>query len=307
MTRDPGAVAGRPVEPGTAVASSGTRTIPAAMPAASAVRAWAAGLDLAWQAWAPELAAVSDRLDLQPGDRVLDAGCGSGPGIRMLARRVAPGGLVVGVDTDPEALGWAAWSLRDLAGQGSSVELWQEDLTALPFPDDAFDAAWCSSVLGYLADPGAALRELVRVVRPGGRIVVISGDAARHTFLPIEPELESRLRDAELRAVRDGVWGADVDIHLGRRLYGLASRSGAARVTPLTLVWERTAPLTSTEHRYLARLLDGLTGPAVAPYLGPDLDVCRSVLDPAERGCVLHRPDLHVVQTATGMLLEVSG
>jgi hypothetical protein len=96
-----------------------------------------------------------------------------------------------------------------------------------------------------------------------------------------------------------------VDLYLGRRLYGLASQVGATRVTPLTIVWERTAPLAPDEHDYLARSLDGLAGSAVASYLGPHLDRCRSLLDATDPGCVLHRPDLHVVQTATGMLLEV--
>lgn len=281
------------------------RELPTRRPSTPGLAAWAHGLDLAWSAWEPELLRVAAHLGLRPGQRILDAGAGTGAGIRMLASRVAPGGLVVGVDTDPAALEWAAWALRDLAGGGSSVELWCEDMCALPYADDSFDGAWCTSALGYVADAGRALRELVRVVRPGGRVVIVSGDAARHTFLPIEPELEAHLRDAELRAMRDGAWGTQVDLYLGRHLYGLALASGAAAVTPLTLVWERTAPLAAVEHDYLARVLEGLTDAAVAPYLEPHRDACRRLLDPGSHGCVLHRDDLHVVQTATGVVLQV--
>jgi SAM-dependent methyltransferase len=211
----------------------------------------------------------------------------------------------VGVDTDHGAIEWAAWSLRDLAGMGTGIELRHGDLDALPFDDDEFDGAWCASVLGYVADPARALRELVRVVRPGGRVVVISGDAARHTFLPIGPELEARLRDAELWAIRDGVWGTQADIFLGRRLYALATLAGAARITPLTLVWERTSPLRPAEHDYLRRVLDGLAGLAVREYLGSHWEDCRSLLDPDAGGCILHRSDLHVVQTASAVVLTV--
>ncbi|MFO1539645.1 MAG: class I SAM-dependent methyltransferase [Chloroflexota bacterium] len=183
---------------GAATGAAPARSAPPDRPPGGPERSrWAFGQEVAAEAWGPELGTLLDRLDLHDGDRVLDAGCGAGRLTRMLAERVRPSGEVLAIDADPEAVAWAAWRLRDLAGTGASIELRDGWVEHLPWPDAALDGAWCSAVLGYLADPVEAMRELVRVVRPGGRIILLTGDAARATFLPIPPDLEARLRAAE--------------------------------------------------------------------------------------------------------------
>jgi SAM-dependent methyltransferase len=109
------------------------------------------------------LEAVLDGIDLPIGGdaRILDAGCGSGRNMVALARR----GAVTGIELAEQSL--AAARARDLGPvvPGSLDE-------PLPFADGAFDLAVVLDVLEHVADDGAALRELARVLAPGGRLLV---------------------------------------------------------------------------------------------------------------------------------------
>lgn len=296
-----------PVQPDPEVAGEEhpSRPTPTSPPADGALRGWARSIDLAADAWAPELRRLIDRLVLKPGDRVLDAGCGPGRLTRWLAERIAPGGTVQAVDHEFGVLEYAAWALGSAPVAGATIELGLSDVTDLPFADGVLDAAWCSSVLGYVEDPERALTELSRVVHPGGRVVVMTGDAARATFLPIDPRLEARLRAAEARAARGGAWGPAVDLHLGRRLYGLARALPVRHVEPVTVTWERTAPLTVVERLYLHETFGWLADADAQRWLGSSWDACRRLIDPASEDCLLDRPDLHVVQTAAAVLITV--
>jgi SAM-dependent methyltransferase len=262
-------------------------------------------LDGAADAWRPELDRLIERLGLVAGSLVLDAGSAGGRITGWLAERVKPGGLITGVDLDIDRLAYAAGALEPLGARGARIELWQGDIGHLPFADATFDAAWCSSVLGYLPDPRAGLAELVRVVRPGGTVVVVSGDAERSTFLPIDPDLERRLRAAEATALREGAWGPPIDIHLGRRLYALARGLPVEAVEPVAMTWERTAPLTPDERTFLAGTLAWLVDPALSPWLGSDAVEARRLFDPGSPDYVLDRQDLHVLQTACAVVITV--
>ncbi|MDQ3553173.1 MAG: methyltransferase domain-containing protein [Chloroflexota bacterium] len=274
-------------------------------PSSDGARAsWAETLDLASAAWRPETEALIERLRLRPGASILDAGCGTATVTAWLADRVGRSGSTVGLDIDFGALEWAAWALQQQPGD-RRIDLWHGDLLALPFPDDTFDAAWCSSVLGYVADPRRALSELVRVVRPSGKVVAVSGDAARHTFLPIAPDLERRLHEVRQRAAAGGAWGEPIDLHLGRRLYPLARGLAVAKVQALAIVWERTAPLSETEQRYLARTTDWLIDPEHRHWVGDDWQECRRLFDPESGESILSGPDLHVLQTVSAVVITV--
>ncbi len=296
-----------PVAPPPEVAGEDhpSRPIPTTPPPDRALREWARAIDLAADAWAPELGRLIDRLQLEPGHRVLDAGCGPGRITRSLAERIAPGGTVQAVDHEFGVLEYAAWALGSAPVAGATIELGLSDVADLPFADGVLDAAWCSSVLGYVPEPEVVVAELVRAVRPGGRIVVVTGDAARATFLPIAPELEERLRSAEARAARGGAWGSAVDLHLGRRLYAIARSLPVAAVEPVTVTWERTAPLSDVERRYLHRTFAWLADGSARRLLGPSWDACRRLFDPTSEECLLDRPDLHVVQTAAAVVITV--
>ena len=112
-------------------------------------------------------------LHLQPGQRVLEVGCGNGMFLPELAEKVGSAGKVVGID---HAESFVLDARRKVAAAGLStlVAVEQADAYRLPFDDDVFDAAHCERVLMHLDDPDAALREMARVVRPGG--VVVAAD-----------------------------------------------------------------------------------------------------------------------------------
>jgi SAM-dependent methyltransferase len=117
--------------------------------------------------WAPRVIGFAD---LQPGEGVLDVACGTGVAARLAAERVGQHGAVVAADLNPGML-VVARSLP--APRGATVDWREADASALPFADQAFDAALCQLGLQFFADRPAALREMHRVLRPGGRVVVM--------------------------------------------------------------------------------------------------------------------------------------
>ena len=126
------------------------------------------------QAAHPLIQAVAERsfafMALEPGDAVLDVGCGVGVLLPALAAAVGPGGRVVGLDHSVGLLRRAQRRI-DEAGLGSEVRLAHGDALRLPFPDATFDVAHMERVLMHLDEPDAAIRELRRVTRPGGRVL----------------------------------------------------------------------------------------------------------------------------------------
>ena len=122
-----------------------------------------AGLDRRWRSRAADLAAVG------PGDRVLDVATGTGDLALELARRVAPGGEVVGSDFAEAMLERA----REKAAGRPDVHFEWGDALALDHPDDAFDAATVAFGARNFADLHRGLAQMARVVRAGGRVVVL--------------------------------------------------------------------------------------------------------------------------------------
>lgn len=111
-------------------------------------------------------AAVAD-LGLRAGDRVLDAGCGTGRALPPLRAAVGDAGTVVGADLTPAMLEAAVRAGRDRAGR-----LLLADVARLPLRDASFDAVFAAGLVSHLPDPAGNLRELARVVRSGGLLAL---------------------------------------------------------------------------------------------------------------------------------------
>ncbi|MFE6823593.1 class I SAM-dependent methyltransferase [Streptomyces sp. NPDC057690] len=115
----------------------------------------------------PAYAAAVGRLGLRAGARVLDAGCGTGRALTPLRAAVGPSGVVIGADLTPAMLAAAVQAGRDRAGR-----LMLADVTALPFRSASLDAVFAAGLIAHLPRPQENLRELARVVRPGGTLAL---------------------------------------------------------------------------------------------------------------------------------------
>ena len=163
---------------------------------------------------------------LSPGLSLLDVGCGPGTITVEFADRLAPG-RVVGVDAAAEVIAKASESFTR-----PNLQFLVGDAYALPFDDETFDIAHTHQTLHHLADPAAALRELRRVVKPGGVVAAREVDYAGTFWYPQLPGLTDWL-DLYERVHRSN--GGEPDA--GRRLKAWAREAGLTDVATTSSVW----------------------------------------------------------------------
>ncbi|MEV0084321.1 methyltransferase domain-containing protein [Saccharopolyspora sp. NPDC050642] len=228
-----------------------------------------------------------DKLGVQPGQRVLDLGCGAGRHAFELYRR---GADVIAFDQDVAELEnvaamFAAMKAENQVPDGAAAQTVSGDALALPFPDEHFDCVIASEIMEHVPEDEKAMRELVRVVKPGGRVVVTVPRAwpekicwalsdeyhqveGGHVRIYSADELIGKLRDAGLRpafhhyahALHSPYWwlkcavGTDNDDHPLPKLYHRM------------LVWDLMKGPWIT--RTAERLLDPVMGKSIAVYLG---------------------------------------
>jgi ubiquinone/menaquinone biosynthesis C-methylase UbiE len=150
-------------------------------------------VDAVFAVWATDLV---ERARLQPGERVLDVGCGTGAVARAAAPVVGRTGSVVGVDTSAERLTVAS-ALPPVVGP--TIEWRQADAASLPFPEASFNAVLCQQVLHLVRDRAAALSEMRRVLAPGGRVAISVWQSMEHSpaFVPIARAVTTHLGSEE--------------------------------------------------------------------------------------------------------------
>lgn len=171
---------------------------------------------------------------LQPGQRLLDVGCGPGTITLDLAQRVAPG-EVLGIDQSAEVITAAAETARE---QGATnVRFAVDDVYALESPDQSFDVAHAHQVLQHLTDPVAALREIHRVLRPDGIVAVRDADYAAFTWAPANPLLDRWLELYHQVTVRN-----DAEADAGRYLLAWVREAGFRDLVVSSSTWTFADP-----------------------------------------------------------------
>lgn len=189
---------------------------------------------------------ILEMLELQPGLRVLDVGCGTGDDVREIAERVGAAGQVVGIDPS-EAL--IAESVRRAGGLNLPVEFLRGDVRRLDFPNATFDRIRTDRVLMFVPEIEAAMAEMVRVLRPGGRLVAS------------ELDHELRFIDSRLPEINRKIHAAWVASNpqpcLGRQLTRLLADQGLLNL-------KSTARVLRPPYEMLARITGGFLRGAVA-------------------------------------------
>jgi ubiquinone/menaquinone biosynthesis C-methylase UbiE len=169
--------------------------------------------------------ALIDLLDPRPGERIVEAGSGTGVLCRLAAERVLPGGWVTGLDLSPEMTAAA----ERLIPPGLPVAFVIAAADAIPCPAGRFDAALAARLLLHLPEPLPVLAELARVTRRGGRVVVMDWD------------FETLAVDHPDRALTRRIVAWRTDHHSGNNWSGRQLRRlmldagfGNVQVTPVT-------------------------------------------------------------------------
>jgi 2-polyprenyl-3-methyl-5-hydroxy-6-metoxy-1,4-benzoquinol methylase len=139
------------------------------------------------------------RLRLTEITSIVDVGCGIGHWSALIHPRLAPGAGLIGIDLDPANVAGALERTARLA-RDSTMNFVQGDALALPLPDACVDAATCQTLLIHLADPQAALDEMIRVTRPGGLILAIEPNNMSNSVGASSLTAQQSVQDIVLRA-----------------------------------------------------------------------------------------------------------
>lgn len=168
---------------------------------------------------------VFSLLPIRSGARILDIGCGTGSDARLLARLVAPDGQVVGIDPSDVMVAQAQLRVQDSA---LPVVFEHGDGSQLRFTSASFDGCYAIRTFQHVADPHAVLTEMIRVLRPGGRLAIADPDHQTTVVDVVERELVRRFLNWRSDTIRNG-W-------IAHHLPALAKELGLADVRVAAMV-----------------------------------------------------------------------
>ncbi len=201
--------------------------------------------------WSGELiTALYRHLGVEPGITAVDIGCGSGFFTRLIAKGLQGQGRVIGVDIDEKLLR-SARELAEKEGLTPLIEFKSASAYRLPFPEDFADAVACHTLLYVLGNPLKALREMVRVTKPNGRVVAVEPDyrgcVIYNPFDERYDELAYKFNAALIKAFKE-IYGADLcigsklpSIFIKAQLKQIEAYGYLLPTSPLT--WENKYPI----------------------------------------------------------------
>lgn len=254
----------------------------------------ASWLDAHFVACRPEYEALLRTAGIRKGDRVLDAGCGSGSFLPLLKELVGDQGGLDAVDH---------CSANVTAARKGGFQAREGSLLELPYPDARFDAVWCANVTQYLSDDDLAttLLEFGRVVKPGGLVAVKDVDMPLMRVHPGDRFLFQRL--AQVCAESPAASVQSRGSVRGRELRRWLEHAGLRAVQQKAELIERWAPLKAHERLFFGEWLSFLAEVASRQALPPqDLAAWSRLRDPGDPDHPLNDPDFYLCE---GQVLAV--
>jgi SAM-dependent methyltransferase len=249
----------------------------------------------------PELRSAIGALGLEPGMRVLDAGCGTGEALLWLHELIEPEGAVVGVDISAAHLAASRRYLRP------GLTLLQADLVETPLRPQSLDLIWCVNTIHHLRDPLQGVKRLASLLRPGGQMVLGQSSFLPDMYFAWDARLERLTNEAVRSYYRERYGLEETDLAAVRAMLGLLHRAFLRHVSIRTIVIERTAPLGLADRAYLREAIFRQTwGERLRPYLSPaDYAELSALCDPEHPQFALRRADFHFLQTFTIGIAEI--
>lgn len=183
------------------------------------------------------------------------------------------------------------------------MTLRRNDVQALPDAAGSFDAAWMSAVLHHVADPARAIRELARVVRPGGVVAIMDADEiGSFPVLPWPTELDGAVRTAVARAAVDNYGGRLPYIFhglIGRSVPTYMRDAGLTEVVIHPIVEQEQFPLEPDRAEMIRAFMTGAYLERIAPYLASDdRDAILVRFGETEPGEWLLSPEFFMIRTS---------